>query len=139
PTSSANPVTAGEGSPEANGAQKTLTGTIPTITICAFPTIQLAHALTRDGGGSITVWQDERNAQKDLYAQRLNSGGFPVWAVGGLPVCKAAGEQLSPRLVSDGAGGAIVVWEDLRSDAGDIYAQRIDASGILRWTTTGVP
>ena len=43
--------------------------------------------------------------------------------------------------MSDGAGGAIITWEDgRRHDApldSDIYAQRIDASGMVHWTADG--
>jgi hypothetical protein len=41
-------------------------------------------------------------------------------------VCTAAGFQIAPTLVADGAGGAIVTWYDRRnSPDADIYAQRI--------------
>ncbi len=34
--------------------------------------------------------------------------------------------------MSDGSGGAIIAWQDYRSDDNyDIYAQRVDASGAL--------
>src|SRR5207253_8359723 len=44
-------------------------------------------------------------------------------------LCKAAGNQLAnfwePTIASDGAGGAIVTWQDQRTNAnGDIYARR---------------
>ena len=44
-----------------------------------------------------------------------------------VPLCTAAGDQLSPTIVSDGAGGAIVVWQDSRSGSAnpDVYAQRV--------------
>jgi len=45
--------------------------------------------------------------------------------------------------VSDGAGGAIVVWSDARDSlttARDVYAQRVDAGGAVHagWPTNGV-
>ena len=46
----------------------------------------------------------------------------------------AGGYQASPNIVSDGAGGAIVIWVD----SGDIYAQRVNGSGNLLWATGGV-
>ena len=49
-----------------------------------------------------------------------------------VPVCTATGGQVSPAMVSDGAGGAIITWSDNRSgDSGDIYAQRVEAFGRL--------
>jgi hypothetical protein len=53
-------------------------------------------------------------------------------------ICQATGNQLAPYIVSDGAGGAIIAWWDNRGTSTDIYAQRIDASGHVRWTTNGV-
>ena len=39
-------------------------------------------------------------------------------------------EQANPQLVGDGAGGAIIVWQDNRTASHlNIMAQRIDASG----------
>ena len=38
--------------------------------------------------------------------------------------------QFGAQLISDGAGGAIIVWGDLRSNTDhDIYAQGITPSG----------
>ena len=48
-----------------------------------------------------------------------------------VPLCTAAGDQLSPTIVSDGAGGAIVTWHDYRSGSTDIYAQRVERIGQL--------
>ncbi len=42
-----------------------------------------------------------------------------------------------PRLVSDGEGGAIIIWRDYRSFAG-IYAQRVNSSGHIQWTLDGI-
>src|SRR5512136_1777200 len=49
------------------------------------------------------------------------------------PICTASGDQLSPQIVSDGSGGAIITWEDLRSDNCDTYVQRVDSSGMVKW------
>lgn len=61
---------------------------------------------------------------------------------GGLPVTAVAGDQQSPSMCSDGAGGSIVVWNDSRNAATnsyDIYAQRIDRWGRPKWSPDGVP
>ncbi len=89
-------------------------------------------------GGVIMAWMDYRNAFiSDIYAQRLNAAGVPMWTLDGVPVCTAIDQQYYPQLVSDGAGGAIISWEDRRVDA-DIYAQRINASGVAQWAANGV-
>lgn len=54
-------------------------------------------------------------------------------------ISTASNDQSYPKIVSDGSGGAIIVWEDKRSGTNtDIYAQRIDVSGNVKWTTNGV-
>ena len=98
-------------------------------------------ALTSDGaGGAIVAWQDGRNlANWDLYAQRVNSAGAIQWGAAGVPVCVAANHQMLAVMSSDGAGGAIVAWQDFRSGTTwDIYAQRVNSAGVSQWTTDGV-
>jgi hypothetical protein len=92
------------------------------------------------GGGGIVVWYDYRGLQADIYAQKVNSAVLSQWAADGVPLSKASGNQLYPRAVGDGAGGAIVVWQDGRGDSSsDIYAQRVNALGVTLWATGGVP
>ncbi len=64
-------------------------------------------------------------------------GGI-AWDPQGMPVSEAPGEQVNIRMVPDGSGGAIIVWQDHRVGEADIYAQRIDENGIAQWTTYGV-
>jgi uncharacterized protein YjdB len=103
---------------------------------------QSGAVIASDGvGGAIVAWSDYRNANFDIYAQRVNAAGVPQWTADGVALSTAAQYQATPTIVSDGAGGAIVVWEDNRSgnsDAPDIYAQRVNASGIPQWTADGV-
>jgi len=75
----------------------------------------------------------------DIYAQRVNSAGAVQWSANGVAVCTAAGNQNYPRAASDGSGGAIVTWEDMRSGVkADIYAQRIDNVGTVQWDPDGI-
>jgi hypothetical protein len=77
----------------------------------------------------------------DIYAQHVDSSGVIQWALNGIAVCNAIENQLQVNMVSDGSGGIILTWIDNRSGStnGDIYAQRINAAGIVQWTTNGVP
>ena len=96
--------------------------------------------LVSDGaGGAIITWYDGRSGNYDIYAQRVNSSGEVLWTTDGISICTAEGWQQAPQLVSDGAGGAIITWMDERSGNWDIYAQRVDSSGAVLWTTDGVP
>ena len=41
-------------------------------------------------------------------------------------------------MTSDGSGGAIIAWGDERDyQGGDIYAQRVNASGVHQWAPNG--
>jgi hypothetical protein len=89
-------------------------------------------------GGAIVVWQDQRAGNNyDVYAQRVDEYGSPQWAANGISVITATGDQNQIVATSDGAGGAIVMWADLRAGNNDIYAQRISASGTLLWPVLG--
>ncbi len=103
---------------------------------------RINSASTSDGaGGAIIVWQDKRNGSNfDIYAQRVSGTGNALWTVNGLAICSADSDQVSPEIVSDGDGGAIIAWQDKRSGSYDIYAQRINAVGALLWSpSTGAP
>ncbi|MDD5082422.1 MAG: choice-of-anchor D domain-containing protein [Dehalococcoidales bacterium] len=106
--------------------------------ICTETQNQEYPQLVSDGaGGAIIVWQDERNGNYDIYAQRVNSSGIAQWTDNGTAVCTSASDQEYPQLVSDGAGGAIITWRDNRNSNYDIYAQRVNSSGIAQWTDNG--
>jgi hypothetical protein len=85
------------------------------------------------------TWYDSRSGSNyDIYAQRVNASGAVQWPADGVALCTAAGNQNSPTIVSDGAGGAIVTWRDYRSGDYDIYVQRVNASGAVQWLVDGV-
>lgn len=101
---------------------------------------------TADVGGSgevIFAWSDTRDGGRDIYAKKIDSEGndFDGWDSQGQIVVKAPGRQEDPQLVSDGDGGAYVIWKDYRDepDDGDFYAQHILSDGSLAWNELGVP
>jgi YVTN family beta-propeller protein len=95
------------------------------------------------GGGTIVVWGDQRKGtDPDIYVQRISALGTPLWTANGVALCTTSDNQYSPTVASDGAGGAIAAWQDLRGggvSSRDIYAQRVNASGAPQWTTDGKP
>lgn len=94
----------------------------------------MAPTIAPDGaGGAIVTWYDY-----DIYAQRLNASGAVQWTADGVALCTASGPQTDPVIVPDGTEGAIVTWHDFRSGTDEVYAQRVDASGAVQWTTNGV-
>jgi hypothetical protein len=94
--------------------------------------------IVNDGsGGAIITWEDERSGMNsDIYAQHISADGTAQWTANGVPISTASYFQDSPAIIGDGAGGAIITWEDYRSGTNyDIYAQRVTADGSLGGTT----
>lgn len=96
-----------------------------------------------DDGGAIIAWEGWQAGagNVDLFAQRLDGNGGPQWWPydTGITVCDVISDQVNHAMIPDGAGGAIIVWEDHRNGADnvDIYAQRIDNMGTRSWASTG--
>ena len=101
-----------------------------------------ALSVAPDGsGGALLAWaQLGAGAQDDIYVQRVDPNGNVLWGIGGKAVCDTTGYQSDPAIVSDGAGGAIVVWSDGRDllSGSPLYAQRISAAGTIMWTRQGL-
>lgn len=89
--------------------------------------------------GAIVVWQDASSG--DVSAQRVSGAGVPQWAANGVPVRNVIGSPrsfTSARAIPDGAGGAIVSWDDFRSGSSNVYLQRLNNAGVPQWTFNGV-
>jgi hypothetical protein len=110
------------------------------VPLCTATGTQYSPASVPDGaGGAIVTWSDARGSAEDIYAQRISAAGAVQWTADGVLLCTATWEQRYPTIVSDGAGGAVVVWQDYRSGTNyDIYVQRISSSGTVQWTANGV-
>jgi hypothetical protein len=115
--------------------------------VCTAPGFQEAPTMVGDGsGGAIITWQDARTANGDyhVYAQHVLATGVadPVWPAGGRAVCTAPRHQERPVIVTDSAGGAVVVWLDYRNQNNyrDLYAQHVLANGIVdtAWPVDGL-
>ncbi len=111
------------------------------VLLCAAIGEQAAPVLVSDGaGGAIATWEDIRSGARDIYARRVTSAGVPQWTADGVALCTATNHQFLPLIASDGAGGAIVTWRDLRSGTSyDIYARRVTSAGAAQWTANGAP
>ncbi|MDD5360736.1 MAG: T9SS type A sorting domain-containing protein [Ignavibacteria bacterium] len=97
-----------------------------------------AVTVSDSSGGCIIAWQDRHNGKSEIYAQRMNAAGSPLWVLNGIPIC-TQDSSFNPVIVSDGSGGAIIAWESYRgSTTTDIFAQRVNSNGIVQWTLNGV-
>ncbi len=94
-----------------------------------------------DNGEIIFAWSDTRIGDRDVYAKKIDINGNDLWGPDGIAVINAFGRQEDPQLVSDGQGGAYIIWKDYRDepDDGDFYAQHILSDGSLAWSTSGIP
>jgi hypothetical protein len=109
---------------------------MPTVRICTAS--EISPTIVSDGAGGATLRGE--TAQRPLRHLRATDKrlGAVQWTADGVAICTATNDQRTPTIVSDGAGGAIITWDDGRSDSYDIYAQRINASGVVQWTADGV-
>ncbi|MFC2103286.1 T9SS type A sorting domain-containing protein [Bacteroidota bacterium] len=102
---------------------------------------QFNHKIVKDGeGGCILTWEDDRNGNSDIYAQRIDSSGNLVWDSDGVVICNSPLDQEDPQIVTSGSG-AIILWEFKQGAAGEtgLYAQRINSTGQQMWGVNGVP
>ena len=66
--------------------------------VCTASNDQYWPTTCTDGaGGAFIVWYDRRNGTDyNISVQRVNSAGNPQWAVDGLILCSAPGDQMYP-------------------------------------------
>ena len=109
------------------------------IPIAIVPDYQENVKLAPDGSGGVyMVWKDRRNygvSAEDLYFQHVDASGNATLAANGIPFVTQPYDQNGARIVNDGEGNAIVIWQDSRSGdlANDIYSQKIDMQGNVLW------
>jgi len=105
------------------------------VAICTFAGNETRPKIVNDGStGAIIMWGEDRG----MYAQRIDASGVVQWAVNGVAIGPLTGDGFSA--LSDGSGGVIISFKDNRSFFSfDIYAQKVNASGVVQWITDGVP
>ena len=92
-------------------------------------------------GSMIYAWSDCRNGVRDVIVQKVDVNGNNLWGDYGVVAVTSSGRQEDPQLVTDGNGGAYIIWMDYKdeSDAeGDVYAQHVLNDGSLGWASTGI-
>ncbi len=122
---------------DSNGVLLWATDGVP---VCTADDYQVMPAITSDGaGGAIITWIDERRWPLfDVYAQRLNASGQPLWIANGVAIA-VVGSASTTGIINDDAGGALIYWHQTnRTTLTDIYLQRVNANGVVQWTTNGV-
>jgi hypothetical protein len=103
-------------------------------------TLSYSTVVSDGKGGAIFAWRMYSGyTTYDIYSQRIDAAGNAKWGTYGVAVCDAPFTQAGAMAVSDGRGGEFVTWHDYRALNYDIYAQRVDSLGNVRWTYGGVP
>lgn len=96
------------------------------------------HNIVTDGNsGAIISWSDTRTGNIDVYAQRISASGVTQWTPNGIKLTAANVSQVYSEIVSDGAGGVIISWLQYAGVSFDLYAQRLNSSGVSQWAING--
>jgi hypothetical protein len=114
------------------------------IAICTATGHQLAPTVAFDGTQYMVAWEDLRNGNSDIFAQRVSTAG--ALTGGNITVSTATNLQQTPSIARNASGtGTLVAWADTRSGpATNVYGARLttagavsDASGIAISTAAG--
>jgi hypothetical protein len=106
------------------------------VPICSAPDVQRRPKLVSDeNGGALITWTDKGGGSYDIYAQRVDKQGKPVWLKDGIPINQSSRTQQNPKFGKSN----ILVWEDYRYGNWDIFTSSINSSGKPTWSKNGVP
>ena len=103
--------------------------------------LQSNPILIADGmNGFYVVWWDVIGADNwHILAYRLNFDGEPLWDAPCITT-PIDGMQGDHRVIADGEGGLVVVWQVYENFINDqLYAQRISPEGAQMWQKEGIP
>lgn len=104
-----------------------------------FATIDNVQLVSDQSEGTIVVWNvlSERYPE-EIRAQRVNCDGMRVWLDNGVTVATAVSGRPRFHAVSDGVGGAVVVWVAGFDSNTSLHGQRISAAGEPLWGESAV-
>jgi hypothetical protein len=87
-------------------------------------------------GNTVVVWADRRNANSDIYGQKLGPTGNKLWASDvRIDSDSETLSQVDASITIDGSSNAYIVWLDERSGYWDTYAQKLNSNGSKQWVT----
>jgi hypothetical protein len=91
---------------------------------------QWSPSISKNGGGNfIITWQDQRNGNDDIYAQRFSSDGTALGSNFQVNDDQGTAGQGDPSISADDIGNYFIAWWDRRHGNWDIYAQRYASDG----------
>ena len=90
----------------------------PELILSSSDQFETMPCIAADGSdGAYIAWVFYNNSAYDVYAQRVNAAGVPLWQSGGVAVATDGGAQDSPSLVADGTGKVFLAHYDWNSGA----------------------
>ncbi len=94
-------------------------------------------SVTTDGAGGAIVAGAEGsdNDHQNMYVQRVDSSGKPLWQANGILLNDTTIHNGGPVITSDNNGGAIIEWADRTRNA---RVQRVNGSGNILWQQNGI-
>src|SRR5262245_30073529 len=104
---------------------------------------EYAFASVPDGSNpTVIAWVEASRAGTGVRATRIELDGTTSagWPADGVALTKAGGYRYGVKATSDGAGGALFVWQDLRSARPRIFAQRVTSAAAIAggWPQDGL-
>ncbi|MCG3153493.1 MAG: hypothetical protein DKINENOH_00081 [bacterium] len=100
----------------------------------------IAMAIDSKGGAIIAgihFNSQPPNFDAEGRIQRMDSTGKLLWGEGGKIFTPDADVKTIPRIVADGAGGALVTWDDTTNSVRQRFVARYDSDGNRLWKTPG--
>lgn len=116
------------------------------VSVCPYSDEQLAPAIMADErGGLWCLWTDQQEVGAHVFLQHVNGNCLPLLHRDGVRMGVEHNSVYAKisglRTLTNQLGEIFVVWEDGRNGPrnGDIYLQKLDASGKVLWRRNGVP
>lgn len=81
-------------------------------------------------GNFVVVWEEEREGQYDIYAQRFDANGNQLWGNFKVNDEINSTHQMHPAVGMDAEGNFVIAWNDWRDGAINIYGQQFDHNGV---------
>lgn len=96
-------------------------------------TNQSESSIAINNTGDIYIaWTDERNGDEDIYAQKYDTNGNPIWPTDTrININTGNSSQSDPQItINPTDGTAYVTWNDNRNGEFDVFASPIEPYGI---------